>query len=154
MHRRTRKGLIYSIVQVALRKTPITAYHSRQITLSEKMLIIATGWNGKLYLLASFLKFGQNSNFLRTYGLNYYYACHTKCFNSALTSTGSLNDKLYQVSNTDRLWPMNSVQIRNVLIFPTLLNISLLYEFDIRNLLNLSLCISQCSDLVALVQMK
>ena len=49
---------------------------------------------------------------------------------------------------------MNSVQLRNVLIFPTLLNISLLYEFDFRNLLNLSLCISQCSDLVALVQMK
>ena len=32
---------------------------------------------------------------------------------------------------------MNSVQLRNVLIFPTFLNISLLYEFDIRNLLNL-----------------
>ena len=34
---------------------------------------------------------------------------------------------------------MNSVeevQLRNVLIFPTLLNISLLYEFDIINLLN------------------
>ena len=31
---------------------------------------------------------------------------------------------------------MNSVQLRNVLIFPTLLNISvLLYEFDIINLL-------------------
>ena len=51
MHSRTRKGLIYSIVQVALRTTPITVYHSRQITVSEKMLIIATRWNGKLYLL-------------------------------------------------------------------------------------------------------
>ena len=48
---------------------------------------------------------------------------------------------------------MNSVQLRNVLIFPTLLNISLLCEFDFSNLLNLSSCISQCSDLVALVQM-
>ena len=45
---------------------------------------------------------------------------------------------------------MNSVQLRNVLIFPTLLNISvLLYEFDIINLLNI--CVSQNSDLVALV---
>ena len=44
---------------------------------------------------------------------------------------------------------MNSVQLRNVLIFPTLLHISLLYEFDIINLLNL--CVSQNSDLVALV---
>ena len=44
---------------------------------------------------------------------------------------------------------MNSVQLRNVLIFPTPLNISVLYEFDIINLLNL--CVSQNSDLVALV---
>ena len=44
---------------------------------------------------------------------------------------------------------MNSVQLMNVLIFPNLLNISVLYEFDIINLLNL--CVSQNSDLVALV---
>ena len=45
---------------------------------------------------------------------------------------------------------MNSVQLMNVLIFPTLLNISVLYEFDIIiNLLNL--CVSQNSDLVVLV---
>ena len=44
---------------------------------------------------------------------------------------------------------MNSVQLRNVLIFPTLLNILLFYEFDIINLFNL--CVSQNSDLVALV---
>ena len=44
---------------------------------------------------------------------------------------------------------MNSVQRRNVSIFSTHLNISPLCEFDIRNLLNL--CVSQNSDLVALV---
>ena len=44
------------------------------------MLILAPLRNGKLYLLTSLLQFGQESNFLRIYCVNYYYACHSKCF--------------------------------------------------------------------------
>ena len=56
MYSRTRQGLIYSI-DFALRTTSVTLA-------KEKMLIIATRRNGKLYLLANLLKFGQKSNFL------------------------------------------------------------------------------------------
>ena len=55
-----------------------------------------------------------------------------------LAEVQSLNDKLCQVLNSSRLWPINSVQRRNVLPVARPLNILLLYEFDIRNLLNLS----------------
>ena len=48
--------------------SPDNFSHSHQITLLEKMLIIATRRNGKLYLFANLLKFGQKNNFLRTYG--------------------------------------------------------------------------------------
>ena len=48
--------------------SPDNFKHSQQITLSEKMMIIANQRNGKQYLLASLLQFGLKSNFLRTYG--------------------------------------------------------------------------------------
>jgi len=47
---------------------------------------------------------------------------YTNFFYLTCTSTVSLSDQFYQVSNAYRLWPMNSVQLRNVLIVPTLFN--------------------------------
>ena len=46
---------------------PDSFNHSHQITQLEKMVIIATRRNGKLYLLASLRNFVQSSQFLRTY---------------------------------------------------------------------------------------
>ena len=125
-------------------------------------------WNWKLHLLASLPQFGtevQKRNNFRTYGqkIIYMLSGHTNFFYQTYTSTGS--DQFYQVSNANRLCPViNSVQLRKDFwcnssdsfepkTDQNQKNVSILYEFDISNLLKY-LCASRNSVLEALAMIK
>ena len=106
---------------------------SHQITQSEKMLIITTCRNRALYLLANLV---QKSYFLRTYSKNYYafihtfFICHAPQPPMKQVVTSQFKIECF-LNSSDSFWK----------------NISLLYKFDIGNLLKYP-CVSWSSVLV------